>query len=256
MKNEQSKTLSETLIDINAKYSAFLIDGKCSICGAKIKVHKNFINEKNTCEKCDRDIIEKQERIKRIEFNIPLGYRHMTFDNYRVDKMTKNSDVAFSIARNYLVRNEGVYLYGAPGQDKTHLMIASMQMCILSGKNCRLLNYSNELRNYKNRGWTKEDIFEKYANCKYLFIDDIGATGTKDDTVDILYGILQRRIEILKTKKVFITANIPLADIGDDRVISRIIGMCTSYGSREDGIEKEVNIVEIGGKDKRLEGAL
>ena len=104
---------------------------------------------------------------------------------------------------------------------------------------------------------TLEDFFKEYSNCDYLFVDDFGSVCTKDDALDILYGILQRRIENGKGKKVFITANIPIMQIGDDRVKSRISGMCIGYKchhSSDTDTEMYVNIIELKGDDIRLTG--
>ena len=69
---------------------------------------------------------------------------------------------------------------------------------------------------------------------------------------------MQRRIENKKGKKIFVTANISIAQINDNRVQSRIVGMCTGYMCHDNGVDtdKYVNVIELKGKDIRLEGRL
>ena len=53
------------------------------------------------------------------------------------------------------------------------------------------------------------------------------------------------------------TANIPIMQIGDDRVKSRISGMCIGYKchhSSDTDTEMYVNIIELKGDDIRLTG--
>ena len=184
----------------------------------------------------------------------------MSFDNFKKERVdvVKNMDIALNAAKRFVSDDTGVYLYGAAGQGKTHLLISALRDCVLQGKSVKLLRYSSELKNYKEKGLKKEDFFEEYSKCECLFIDDFGSVGSKDDAIDILYGILQKRIENNVGKKIFVTANISVSQIDDDRVKSRVVGMCTGYMNHDNGVDtdKYVNIIELKGKDIRLEGRL
>lgn len=247
-----NQILQQTMKRIIDKF----VDGKCKKCNKDIKYIPNEDDE--ICEDCRQEEESYKKRLARIEYIIPLGYRHMTFDNFSLkNRNVKNLDIAFETAKRFVWDNTGVYLYGIAGQGKTHLLIAALRDCILHDKNVKLLRYSMELKNYRDLNLKKEDFFKEYSNCDYLFVDDFGSVGTKDDALDILYGILQRRIENGKGKKVFITANIPIMQIGDDRVKSRISGMCIGYKchhSSDTDTEMYVNIIELKGDDIRLTG--
>lgn len=253
---EQMTDINEILKALNTKYVDRLVDAKCSVCGATTKAMQG--ETEILCECCTEQKKELKERLKKIDYIIPLGYRDMSFENFINRSDVKNLDEAVKIAKRFVYSNSGFYLHGSSGQGKTHLLIATLRECILQGKSVKLLKYSSELKNYKDRGIKKEDFFEEYSGTEFLFIDDFGSIGSKDDAIDILFGILQRRIENKKGKKVFITANMPLKDIEDDRVKSRIVGMCTDYQQHENEIDVVTvrNIVELGGKDIRLNGLI
>jgi DNA replication protein DnaC len=244
--------------DIIQRILSKFVDGKCSRCGKKIKYILD--GSQPVCEDCKKKEEEQKRRLARIDYIIPLGYREMSFESFDLkNRNVKNLDKAFAAAQRFVIDNAGVYLWGCAGQGKTHLLIAALRECILQGKYVKLLRYSTELKNYKEQGLRKEDFFKEYSTCDYLFIDDFGSVGTKDDAIDILYGILQRRIENKKGKKIFITANMPIAQIGDDRVKSRIVGMCIDYkchDSSDTDTEKYSNIIELQGDDIRLTGRI
>lgn len=240
---------------INNKYKE-LIDGKCDVCGARVKYMQG---EKDIlCSSCQSQKEAHRRRLQYLDYLLPLGYRHMSFDNFQARESVANVDLALKVAKRFVNDDTGVYLYGAAGQGKTHLLVSALRDCVMQGKGVRLLRYSSELKNYKDRGIKKEDFFDEYSKCECLFIDDFGSVGSKDDAIDILYGILQRRIENKKGKKIFVTANISIAQINDNRVQSRIVGMCTGYMCHDNGVDtdKYVNVIELKGKDIRLEGRL
>lgn len=245
--------LNKIVQRINNRYTQ-LKDGKCELCGAPIKI---MVGEKEMlCRNCEEQKENHKRRLEYLYYLLPAGYRNMRFDNFVVRDCVKNIDVAYDVAKRFVSDDTGVYLYGSAGQGKTHLLVAALRECVIAGKSVRLLRYSSEIKSYKDRGLKKEDFFDEYSKCDCLFIDDFGSVGSKDDAIDILYGILQRRIENNKGKKIFITANISLAKIEDDRVRSRVAGMCTGYMCHDNGIDttKYVNIIELNGKDIRLEG--
>lgn len=249
----------QKIIDkIKAKYVDSLVDGKCEICGTAVKY---MPGEKEVlCNSCIEQKEIHKRRLKYIDYLLPLGYKDMSFESFDQNKRheVKNIGLAFNVAKRFVDDTVGVYLYGTAGQGKTHLLVAALRDCVLSGQSVRLLRYSSELKNYKERGLKKEDFFDEYSKCECLFIDDFASIGSKDDAIDILYGILQRRIENKVGKKIFVTSNISISEIKDDRVASRLVGMCTGYMCHDNGVdtEKYINIIELQGKDIRLEGRL
>lgn len=91
----------------------------------------------------------------------------------------------------------------------------------------------------QNSEKTEEQVLDKYSNAGLLFLDDIGAEKTTDWSLQTLYLLIDRRYrDMLRT---IISSNLTLDELAeklDDRIASRIAGMC--------------EIVEIKGKDRRL----
>jgi DNA replication protein DnaC len=252
------ESIEEIVARINKKYQDKLIDGKCEVCGATVKYMQG--EKEILCNSCQDQKETHKRRLKYLDYLLPLGYKNMsfaTFDKART-KDVKNIDVALGVAQRFVEDDTGVYLYGAAGQGKTHLLVSALRDCVMQGKSVKLLRYSSELKNYKEKGLKKEDFFDEYSKCECLFIDDFGSVGSKDDAIDILYGILQKRIENKVGKKIFVTANISISKIDDDRVKSRVIGMCTGYMCHDNGVDtdKYINVIELKGNDIRLEGRL
>ena len=67
----------------------------------------------------------------------------------------------------------------------------------------------------------ESDIVDKYSQAKYLFLDDIGTEKITAKTIEILFLILDKRINENK-RKVFITSNHSLSELA--RLIDIKIG--------------------------------
>jgi len=161
-------------------------------------------------------------------------------------------------------KGKGIYLYGNAGSGKT--VLAAMLLEALRLKDylhpAPLLKDENgehihrawayfvsvcdlfaELRTtFSNQEHSEMEIIEKYSEAKYLVLDDIGIEKTTDWTFQTLYLIVNRRYEYLRPT--IFTSNLSLQklaeQLGDDRIPSRIFGMCYIHGMEN--------------ADRRLEG--
>jgi DNA replication protein DnaC len=92
---------------------------------------------------------------------------------------------------------------------------------------------------YSKNDTSEGEIISKYTEGSLLVLDDLGAEKSTEWSINILYIIIDRRYR--DEKKTIITSNLSLdelADKLDDRIASRIAGMCT--------------VVPMGGADRRL----
>ena len=73
----------------------------------------------------------------------------MSFDSCDKNRINdvKNIDIALNAAKRFVEDDTGVYLYGAAGQGKTHLLVSALRDCVMQGKSVKLLRYSSELKN-------------------------------------------------------------------------------------------------------------
>lgn len=160
-------------------------------------------------------------------------------------------------AQKYVSMKKGLYISGDRGTGKTHLAVALMREHL---KNMRMLYNGSEYRinlnmipvfisvpellleirqSYSNGGSSEKEIIDKYTVRDFLVMDDLGVEKSTDWSLQILYIIIDRRYR--EEKRTIITSNLSLDDLADkldDRIASRIAGMCV--------------LVPMKGSDRRL----
>lgn len=139
----------------------------------------------------------------------------------------------------HLPLGESVYITGPRGVGKTHLVCA---MLIDNGllnpehtTNVKFVFCTDLLREIKatfdpTANQTEEQVFQKYIDASVLVLDDLGAEKTTDWVLQTLYGIINHRYSHLLPT--IITSNLSLGQLAqklDERIVSRIAGMCTVF---------------------------
>jgi DNA replication protein DnaC len=140
---------------------------------------------------------------------------------------------------------DGLFLTGSRGVGKTHLAVALMRELILATQpvyqggayridlqKMPLFVSVPELlleirETFHTSGVSEKAVIDKYSWVDVLVLDDLGAGNTSDWVLQTLYTIMDRRYrEELRT---IITSNLSIEEIEeklDDRVASRVVGMC------------------------------
>lgn len=79
---------------------------------------------------------------------------------------------------------------------------------------------------------TEKDILDSCVESEYLFLDELREKS--EFCFQVLFVILNQR-EMKHKNKTFITSNYELEEIAkrDDRISSRIVGMCTKNNIQE-----------------------
>lgn len=139
-----------------------------------------------------------------------------------------------------------IFLSGGTGVGKTHLIKCMANELINKSK---LVNLTTAFALNQDlvAAYTgfdqvrKAQTMQKYLDCEYLFIDDLGSEIKQQLTVGLLYAIInERKMRRLPT---IITSNLDakdIRDVYDERIASRII-------------DKDYSIcVQLSGKDLRL----
>jgi DNA replication protein DnaC len=169
--------------------------------------------------------------------------------------------------RKQFAADTGLYLQGPRGIGKTHAMAAMIKSEILNtepwkGKiegRTKQLCYTEplpstyplfisvpelllELRgtfNHSLSDTSEQELLNIYSSVKVLYLDDIGTEKATDWAISTLYLLINRRYE--DELRTIISSNLSLdelADHLDDRISSRIAGMC--------------EVVKMTGEDRRL----
>ena len=137
---------------------------------------------------------------------------------------------------------EGIFLTGSRGVGKTHLAAALMREAALAVKPVKYLEGYRinlqklplfvsvpelllEIRDTYNDGEVSEkEVIDSYSWVDMLVLDDLGVEKPTEWALQTLYIILDRRYrEDLRT---IITSNLGIEEMPDDRIASRIAGMC------------------------------
>ncbi len=221
---------------------------KCVFCGAEL-VKGSYCN----CRKSDRvnPIYKKlnakidylnnfadSEESLRDQLNIaaiPQKFKGLDFDDFKIT--IKQQQQVLTAVKNYsdngvanYLSGQNLLLIGNYGTGKTMLMSILCEDLIYRYRlQCRYFNAVELLYKIKNTfsSWSKistEDILKKFRDPDVLFIDDIDKINPTDYVKELMYGIVNYRIErILPT---IISANSSIEQLDSnffgEAVVSRL----------------------------------
>lgn len=200
------------------------------------------------CERCGRDFVRRHcEFCRRSDFwdvNLSRKFRRETFSlriTKDLEKFAKDDDV-FQQLDLILSKGKGLFVHGAVGSGKT---IFSAMLTEEFGKRCFVNNRKLpvifktvpqlllEIRDSfgDNNGSTELELTNIYSSVPWLVLDDLGAEKMSEWVLQTLYIIINSRYENLLPT--IFTSNFDLDNLavklGDDRIPSRIFGMCYTY---------------------------
>ena len=218
------------------------VDGyvKCPACGGEYKA----LQESGLCQDCSL-AAEKAQR-KRAQHRMFIeaclgarGLHEFTFDNY---KQSGHNLDAYIACAGFNPSAHNLYLYGTCGSGKTHLAGAAWRKRVDDDLPCEWLRHPELSRLFRKKEADEEQaLLKKFAAFDVLVIDDLGVGRSTEFANQILYEILDMRINNYKNGLI-LTSNLSLEEfavkVGDDRLPSRIAGMC--------------KVVKIAGEDHRL----
>lgn len=165
-----------------------------------------------------------------------------TFANYRVSGENRE---AFEAAQNAWEEGAGLYLYGPPGNGKSHLAGALVNAVIAAETEAVFITGVGLLQRiretYKRReGESERGILEHYAGAKVLVLDDLGTENFTPDTGRLFYTLINRRYEH-RGRKLIVTSNLSPADLAlqwsksgveqhvAHKIIDRIRELCDNH---------------------------
>ena len=190
-----------------------------------------------TPEEEQQDLLKENLAKMQSSANLNLKYK---FENFVVgDNSEFTYALAQNVAKNPASKYNPLFIYGAAGLGKTHLMQAIGHYIIfnkpkLKVKYIKLEEYVNELiksiQKSPDRNMKMESFRQKYRNVDVLLIDDIQFLESKERTMDEIFHTFDHLLN--KNKQVVITS---------DRLPANIPGLPARLQSRfEMGIMTEI----------------
>ena len=179
--------------------------------------------------KIDESLYWRQKRL-------PERYKNKTFDNFNdSNEEYKYVDFLKQCITDYPEKPIEIILFGCTGAGKTHLAIASYLELTKQGKlsanNFQFITAPEFLFKIResynpNPKEYESQIMDRYSECDFLILDDLGSEKTSEFAVQALYLLIDRRIRNIKP--MIITTNLTLERIEeklDARIASRLSGM-------------------------------
>jgi DNA replication protein DnaC len=175
-----------------------------------------------------------------------VGSYYAEVMSFETLKIHNGNTAAVAKANTYISSPRGLYLYGTVGSGKTHIAVATLKEVVKQSTSVRWIVFDDLVQllksNFEHND--EDEVIMKFCQCKYLFIDDLGAGRNTEYAADVLQRIIRRRLSN-GMHKVFITSNLTLAELSekiDDRIASRVVELCGGMG----------NVVQIIGDDERV----
>lgn len=164
---------------------------------------------------------------------------HQIMTDRGVEKRYLNADLSqFKIMLD-LDSEKGYYFYGDCGTGKTHLLSAIIKEMFRKNVSAYFISTTRLYQQLKQNFNSENGIMQKLEEVDVLCLDDVGSERVTDWRRDELFYLIDQRYSNIK--KTFVSSNKTLSELSelfDDRIASRIAGMC--------------EVMKIEGKDRRL----
>lgn len=163
---------------------------------------------------------------------IPLRYR-----TCKMEQLTtiSGNETAMKAVREFVpVDGKGLLLTGPVGTGKTHMAVARVIELIKRGHRAVFVPAAEllmDLRRAYDGESTESDVMAIYSNAEVLLLDDLGAERVTEWTKQVFYVLINRRYNAMRST--IVTTNLTpaqLGDVFDQRVVSRLTGMCRVVG--------------------------
>lgn len=182
------------------------------------------------CEQCELVAARRRaEEEARLKFNIKRLGGLKPYEDYTEEKLDgKYYDREKALALISSFPQENIYIWGERGVGKTHLGIVAIRRHP-QGLLLKPYDILRELRSLVLDTDAERKAIQRLVDHPCLMIDDLGTEKLTEHALSLIYEIIDKR-DMGKKAGLLITSNYNLAELaakmGDDRVASRLSGMC------------------------------
>lgn len=200
----------------------------CPVCGRFIPLKEidlfgriSYVQPKCKCdvqrEMAKLHLLRDQERKDRIEKYFRFSTLGERFDSYTFDRfiVRQGTEKAYEMALDFAERFDeqdcGLFIYGDPGNGKSHLAgaiahyLRAKEYTVVFQSMPMLLQRIRATFG-KNNQESEQEIMNILTTTKLLVIDDLGAEKVSEWVLDVLFRILDGRYQ--KALKTVITSNL------------------------------------------------
>lgn len=196
-----------------------------------------------SCPECASRAAAEAEKQKRLyEFNVRRLGGLKCYEDYteaKLDSKYYDHRRALDLMAKY--PDENLYVWGDRGVGKTHLGVVAIRRHP-QGLLLKPYDILRELRALVLDSNAERKAISRLVDHPCLMIDDLGTEKLTEHAASLIYEIIDGR-DMGKKRGLLITSNYGLAELsakmGDDRVASRLSGMC--------------RVIRLTGKDRRPE---
>lgn len=203
----------------------------------------------------------KQQTLKRRKSN-PLYEEtsfnsNLTFDRFVVgDENELAHQHALNVANDAKGKANPLFIYGASGLGKTHLLRAVQnyinaedieRVCVYKDADAFVDDYVNAVRKNAS-GNAATELSNNYQNIDVLIIDDVQKLAGKAGTINFFFNIFNSLID--RGKQIILAADRTPAQLGmgsdgfDDRITSRMSGGIV-IGIESPSYEMKLNLIHV-----------
>lgn len=158
--------------------------------------------------------------------DIPSRYQHVTMEDFSEQCSER--------------LNQSLIITGPAGAGKTHLLcaLARRQVCLTLAEEwpgdkffAKMVSVSNLIAKIKSTfrpdsELSEEEMFADYANCAWLYLDDLGTQNATDWAYDLIYRLIDHRWN--QILPIVVSSNFEVDELAEkvgERIVSRLLGM-------------------------------
>jgi chromosomal replication initiator protein len=206
-----------------SRYSEYLTDGFKETLGFSVRLHILTEDDKPSEFKHKTDIPAHDEDIEQTYAKAEYEY---TFDTFIVGNSNKFAHAAsLAVASNPAMAYNPLFIYGASGLGKTHLLHAIQHEIIKNNENSQIVyikgeDFTNELVESIRQN-TQIQFRNKYRQSDVLLVDDIQFVAGKESTQEEFFHTFNSLYE--SHKQIVLTSDRPPKEIQtlEDRLRTR-----------------------------------